>query len=454
VKPFSSLKVPIHFRHQHLPCRVILPNGITIVVVENHSADIIAARFFFRGGTRWEPRYQAGLFYLLSAVLTKGSDRLSSMEIAEKIESCGASLSAHTTSDYFLVSLKTIAADFAELLKLGGEIIRSPSFPSPEVELERRLALQTIRTQKEQPFSVAFNQLHEAIYQNHPYALPLMGTTETLHQLGRYELVRCHETYFRPDNLVVTIVGKISLDRAIALVEEGMGDWQSPPYPFPFIEQPTITPQPHHLTTIQHTHQAVIILGYLGASVQQPQLPHSSDYAALKLLSTYLGNGLSSRLFVELREKRGLAYDVSALYPSRVDPSLFTVYIGTDPSNTEAAITGLWQEVDRLWQSPLTDVEIQTVKNKLLGQYALGKQSNSQIAQLLGWYEIMGLGVEFDDEFKQDISLVTSSKALEVAERYLTRPYISLVGPDSSVSSLTQLLHRRHPLNPNLKAKN
>lgn len=84
----------------------------------------------------------------------------------------------------------------------------------------------------------------------------------------------------------------------------------------------------------------------------------------------------------------------------------------------------------------------------------MGKQSNSQIAQLLGWYEIMGLGVEFDDEFKQDISLVTSSKVLEVAERYLTHPYISLVGPDSSVSSLTQLLDGRHPLNPNLKAKN
>ncbi len=437
MKPISTLEsAPISSSRHNLTHRVVLPNGITVMVVENSAADIIAARLFLRGGTRWEPRYQAGLFYLLSAVITKGTDTLSSMEIAERVESVGASVGADTASDYFLMSLKTVSADFPEMLGLMGELLRSPTFPEAEVDLEKRLALQSIRSQQEQPFAIAFNQLRQAMYQNHPYALPTIGNESTMGQLERHDLVRCHETYFRPDNLVISIVGRIQPEAAIALVEKVLGDWQPPPLPFPFIELPTITPQPSHLSTVQDTHQAVVILGYLGAPVQTPPPDSCSDYAALKLLSTYLGNGLSSRLFVELREKRGLAYDVSSLYPTRLDASQFAVYMGTDPRNTEVAIAGLWHEVDRLCQDPLTEEEVQTAKNKLLGQYALGKQSNSQIAQVLGWYEIMGLGMEFDQLFQQDIAAVTATTAQAVAQRYFIQPYISVVGPESALQAL------------------
>jgi zinc protease len=154
----------------------------------------------------------------------------------------------------------------------------------------------------------------------------------------------------------------------------------------------------------------------------------SSDYAALKLLTTYLGNGLSSRLFVELREKRGLAYEVSAFYPTRLDTSHFVAYIGTAPENTAIALDGLKQEVDRLCETVLTDEELQSAKNKLLGQYALGKQTNAQIAQTYGWYETLGLGVAFDDLFQQQVAEVTAEEAQTAAQRFLMQPYVSLVG--------------------------
>ena len=160
------------------------------------------------------------------------------------------------------------------------------------------------------------------------------------------------------------------------------------------------------------------------------------SYAALKIISTYLGNGLSSRLFVELREKRGLAYEVSAFYPTRLEASQFVAYIGTASQNTGTALEGLRYECERLATEMLTEEELKICKSKLLGQYALGKQTNSQIAQVYGWYEVMGLGLEFDHQFVEAIAAVTQSEVLNVAQKYFTSPAISVVG---SAEALQQL---------------
>jgi len=163
--------------------RTVLDNGIVVLAAENPAADIIAARIFLRAGSRYVQPEQAGLCHLLSAVMTKGTDRLSSLEIAERVESVGARLSADSTTDYFLVSLKTVSADFEEILELAAQLTRSPTFPEAEVELERRIAISAIRSQQEQPFAIAFEQLRHAMYQEHPYAFSPLGTEATMSKL-------------------------------------------------------------------------------------------------------------------------------------------------------------------------------------------------------------------------------------------------------------------------------
>lgn len=404
--------------------RKVLNNGIVVITTENKTADIISAKIFLRIGSRYEPREQAGISHLLAAVLTKGTEKLSSLDIAHKVESVGARLGTDTTTDYFLLSIKTVSTDFADIFQLSGEIIRYPSFPETEIELEKRITIQSIRYQLEQPFTVAFSQLREMMYQNHPYALSTLGTEKTVSQITRTDLQEFHQTHFRPDNIIISIVGNITNAKAINLVEQTLGDWQQPETPPITLNLPTITPQPSKATTYQETQQSIIMLGYLAANV------NSSDYAPLKLINTYLGNGLSSRLFVELREKRGLAYDVSAFYPTRIDTSNFTVYIGTATENTAIAKAGLREEVERLVNNQLSSEDLQVCKNKLLGQYALGKQTNSQIAQILGWYEILGLGMEFDANFQENLTMVTAAEAQKVASKYFIEPYISIVGPE------------------------
>lgn len=402
-----------------------LENGITVITVDNQAADLIAARCFFRAGGRWEAPQQVGISHLLAMVMTKGTQSLSSAVIADRVESVGANLGTDATADYFTLGLKTVTGDFPEILHLAGDILRSPSFPAAEVQLEQQLTLQNIRAQSERPFSVAFQQLRQAMYGDHPYGFSILGTPETLSRLTAADLHLYHRTYFRPDNLVISLSGRIESEVAIAQITAVFGDWALPDAPLPIAPQLPPLPPPSTQTIHQATQQAIVMVGYPAPAVHN--LP---DYIALKVINTYLGSGLSSRLFVELREKRGLAYDVSAFYPTRFNASQFVAYIGTAPENAQVGFEGLVAEVERLCQVPLTATELQASQNKLLGQYALGKQTNADLAQLFGWYTIIDLGIEFDQKFQAAVHQITPDQIQAAAQRYFQTPYITIVGPE------------------------
>ena len=410
--------------------RFVLDNGITLISIENPTADIIAGRIFVKeAGSKANLPEKAGLSHLIAATITKGCKELSSQDIAERVESIGASLAASAAADYFLVNVKTVTSDFPQMLQLAADILRSPTFPEKEVKLEKKLTKQNIKSQLEQPFNVAFEALTKLLYPNHPYGISVLGSQETVDNLTRAELQEYHKAYFRPDRLVISISGTITHAEAVNLVEKVFGDWNAPKEnPTPIRDFPQLNYSSDQVIIPQETQQSIIMLGYLGVSVQDP------DYAGLKLLSTYLGNGLSSRLFVELREKLGLAYDVSAFFPTRLDRAPFVSYIGTAPKNTEIALNKLREEIDRLTQTQLTPEELQAAKNKLLGQYALGKQTNAEIAHIFGWYQTLGIGIEFDTQFQENVKQVTVEKARAVAQKYLTEPCISIVG--SGVASI------------------
>ena len=413
-----------------LPQRRVLANGIVVLVKPNPTADIIAARLFMRGGSGWETAEDAGLTNLLAALLTRGTEKFSSLDIAEQVESVGAGLGTDSATDYMLLSLKTVSADFAPLLKLAGEILRSPSFPESELELERKLILQNIRSQREQPMAIAFESLRQLMYGDHPYALPGLGTEESVAKLDQAQLSAYHQRHFRPDNLVISIAGRIDIDEAIAHIESVFGDWVAPSEPLAQLTLPAVSTQPSRIQQEQPTHQAILMLGYLGATVSDP------GYAPMKVINAYLGNGMSSRLFVELREKQGLAYEVSTFYPTRLEVAPFGAYMGTSPENAAKALKGLHHEVKRLCDAPLSDEEVEATRKKMLGQYLLGKQTNAQIAQVYGWYETLGLGLDFDDAFQAQLEQVNAADIQETAAKYLQKPFVSLVGPQDVLTEL------------------
>jgi zinc protease len=404
-----------------------LANGITVLTIANPSADIVSGRFFMPAGSRWEPAEHAGIAQLLTSLLTKGTDKLSALEIADRIESVGAGLGTDTTTDYIKVSLKTVTADLVEIFKLAGEILRNANFPAAQIELERKQILQAIKSQTEQPFNNAYRQLRTALYGEHAYSRSSLGNATTIAQITRQDLVDYHQTHIRPDRLIISLAGRINHKEAIDLVTKVFGDWEIPQIELPTLSPQRVTTRPQYQVEHQATQQAIVMLGYLAPPIHDP------DCIALKLIDSYLSNGMSSRLFVELREKRGLAYDVSAFYPTRLDTSHFAVYMGTNPRNTSIAVRGLRAEVERLCIDLLPAAELQTAKDKLLGQYALGKQTNGQLAQTYGWYELLGLSIDFDTQFNEAIQRLTSTQLQASADKYLSAPYISIVSPEDKL---------------------
>jgi zinc protease len=410
--------------------RNTLENGLVVIVTENPTADIVAARLFVDAGSRYEQPHQAGLSHLVASLLTKGTPTHTAQEIAAQVESMGANLGVSSNPDYFLISLKTVSADFAELFTLAAELIQSPVFPEAELALERKLTLQAIRARQEQPMAIALQQLRQAIHPNHPYGQPGLGTLETIPQIQREDLNFFHQQHFRANTAVLSIAGNITAKAALTLAQTLLEPWQSTS------STPPALPSMHRDTTsiqvvqTQPTQQSIVMLGYRAPTV------HDVNYPALKLLYTYLCSGLSSRLFTELREKQGLAYEVSGFYPTRLHPAHFGVYLGTASENTALALALLKAELERLSEQMLSEAEVHATKSKLLGQYALGKQTNHQIANLYGLYEYLQLGTDYDQKFVQSIQAITPAQLQHIAQQYLREPFISLVGPETALSPL------------------
>jgi zinc protease len=424
IEPLSKLRT--HLYRQ----RILLKNGLVVLVTENPTADIVAARIFMDAGSRHEALNQSGLSHLAAALLSKGTKTYTAQEIAAQVESVGAGLSVSSAPDYALVNIKTVSSDFADLLKLAADLIQFPTFPEAELALERKLTLQAIRARQEQPMAIALQQLRQAIYGNHPYGQTGLGTLETVAALTRDQLCQFHHQYFRPDTTILSIAGNITLDQAITLLEPLFGNWEAPTTPPSRPIPLALDSTPVQRVQTQNTQQSIVMLGYIAPAVQD------TDYLSLKLLHTYLCGGLSSRLFTELREKRGLAYEVSGLYPTRLHPSHFVTYLGTASENTVLALSLLKAELQRLSTQLLSEAEVRATKSKLLGQYALGKQTNHQIANLYGLYEFLQLGADYDQQFVQTIQAITPAQLHQAAVKHLSQPFVSIVGPDGAISAL------------------
>jgi zinc protease len=400
-----------------------LPNGITLIITPSNTTDIVAGRIFVKAGSYFDPPGRSGLSNLLASLLTKGTAEKSAMEIAHQIESVGAGVGSEANNDHVEVSFKSVTADFPDILRLVGEIMRNPEFATQQIALEQKMAIERIRSQSERPLTLAFQQLRKSIYQDHPYAQALLGTTDSVASITRDELLSFHQTYFRPDLITISIAGNVNLADTEKLVDEIFVDWLMPAVPAPQIIPGLVSNRPQQQTLAKPTKQSIVMLGHLSVSATDP------DYFALRAIDSYLGSGLSSRLFVELREKRGLAYEVASVFSTKIDRSIFAVYMGTANEKVSMAINGLQGEMARLCVAKLSEEELADTKTKLLGKYALSKQTNGQLAYIYGWYESLGLGWDFDRTLSRSIDALTTDKIEEVAVKYFDRPYhLSVVG--------------------------
>ncbi len=407
--------------------KITLKDGATLLLKPSPTTQTIAISIFAKGGRLVQP--QPGVASLASRSLLKGTKNHTAKQLGEALERFGLSVSADSTSDYFQINAASVNTDIDKLLAILGDIMDNPTFPKEEVDKERADLLEEIKTSRDEPSNMMFEDLTKALYPHHPYGDVGSRVEKSLPAVSREEVVNYYQSQIQPQNLTVSVVGNFNPMTVKTRLAEIFDQLPKPPKGTELVKSyPSVSPLSKTVEIEAHKpEQAATWIAY---GWHAPAISTSKDYITLKVINTLLGAGLSSRLFTDLREKQGLAYHVSTMYPSNLETGNFIMYIGTDPKNQAKVLTGFNHEIQRLKEEPVSQAELDRVKSKLIGSFELAHESNANQAYYLGIYQTLGVGYLFDKEYPHLVSQITSQDVQRVARHYFDQPkVITIVDP-------------------------
>ncbi len=398
-----------------------LDNGMTLIVKENHANRIAAAKLLVKSGAWSEASSEVGIRNFAQELLLKGTTKRTAEQIAFETDSKGISLSTDVADDYLTITMVSTSEFFADGLEILADIVMNPSFPEKEIEAERERILESIKAQEDDQFTSARLLFQKALYGEHPYGNNPLGTPESVGAIDREALARYHGSHYVPNNLVVAVVGDIDAGEARDMLEEKFRDFR--PSVLPQKPKLEIRAKEGNASLAKEREQTFILMGFRAAPII------NSDYPALKVLSSTLGGGSSSRLYVDLRGKRGLAYVVGSFYPSRSEDSYLAAYIGTAPENEGEVVELILREFEELKSKPVPEEELAVAKKSIIGDFELDHESNERQAFYLAWYEAIGVGYGYDTRYPIEVEKVTATDAQRAAQKYLEKLVIVRVGP-------------------------
>jgi zinc protease len=399
-----------------------LESGLVILARDNPAAAAVAVSVFIRTGSRWELESSAGITNLLQLVLVKGTTSRSALEIAEAGETMGGGISASGDIDYAEIRGTALARHWKELLALIADVTLRPSLPSSEIDNERRVVASMLRNRLDQPFPLVYDTMMSHLYRSHPYSTPALGRAMVLDRLDRTVLLEHYRRYYRAERMVVSVSGQVRTADVVAEVARVFADApRDAGPPDPPLGAPAASLE--RVLLSRAAAQAQVMMGFLAPPIGHP------DYAAVKVLQTSLGGGMSGRLFSELRDKQGLAYSTGAVYPGRVEPGFFLAFIGTAPANATKAEEGMREQIERVRSQPISGAELERARAYLLGQFVLDRRTNARLAWYGAFYETAGVGHDFADRYVRAIDAVTADDVLRVAKAYLTSSTVVRLEP-------------------------
>lgn len=396
-----------------------LSNGTTILFTPNTSNEIVAINILAKGGNFLQDKF--GVSNLTASTMLKGTKKYSSLELAETLEDNGIKIAPGARSDAFSVTVLTTKNEYEKTLALLNEIINNATFPDYEIEKVKNDKLNGIKQSRDIPLQVAIEEYKHLIFDGTPYSNSTHLLEKNIPLITRADIVKYYNKIFAPQNIVVSINGNVDKDQTIKAFSTMFKSTGTEKFAFtPHIQEiKPVTTARESIKEAPDTNTDWIFLGW-----QVSGMNNKKDYAALQVIDSLLGTGMSSRLFKNLRDQEGLAYQLGSSYSANALKGAFLVYIGTNPQTLEKSQKMLMAEINKLKTEFVGTKELQEAKDKLLGHFIISQETNLDKASTIGWFETAGAGYGFTEEYEKLINAVTESDIIEVANKYFNNNYV------------------------------
>jgi predicted Zn-dependent peptidase len=396
---------------------------LTATLPDRASASLV---LMFRVGSRFEDDRIGGISHFIEHLFFKGTrKRPSAKAIAEAIEGIGGVMNASTDKEVTVYWCRVPAERLELAVDVLCDIVSDSQLAPTDIERERMVILEELKMYLDQPQDYVHSLFERIMWPEHPLGRDIIGTVESVSAISRDDLAGYVQDHYRRPNLVVGLAGAFEPDRAADLLESRLG------LPEPSDETELAPPSPLDRPNVfllrKDTEQAHICLGTRGVSYMDP------DRYAVDLLNTILGEGMSSRLFLEIREKRGLASDVHSSSSKHVDGGYFATYMGVDPRKAEEALAAAQEELRRVADELVPAEELTKAKEFTKGRLRLGLESTNSLASWLCQQELLMGRIKTVDEVVSLVEAIDAEDLRRVAHEVLDQPLqLALIGPFKS----------------------
>jgi len=402
--------------------RIVLDNGMVLLLSEKHSLPMVTISMAIRAGDMVEPAGKPGLASLTASLLTQGTTKRTASQISSEIDFIGGALGVSAGDDFASASLGVLAKDLRTGLDLLSDVLMHPAFDQKEIDRKVKATLASIQQQKEEPEVIAGDAFAKAVFGEHPYGRTNDDVAGYLPNATRQDIVEFHTRRYGPNNCIIAVVGDVTEKGITALLNEYFKGWKAAERNDPAHAAPPEIAKVTVLKMEKTITQANIAVGQVGISRENP------DFYAVVVMNYILGGGgFSSRLMDNIRDNRGLAYDVHSSFAPQKEPGAFRVWTQTKSETANEAIDETFKELHRIRKEPVGDKELADAKAYLTGSFPLRMDTYAKIAGMLTNIELYGLGADYPQRYPELINAVTRDDVLRVARKYIDPEHMVIV---------------------------
>jgi predicted Zn-dependent peptidase len=398
-----------------------LPSGLKVFSEPLAEATSVSLGVWIRAGSRDERDEVAGISHLMEHMLFKGTPDMDALQVAQAFESIGAQENAATGEEYTVLYARFLPEHLGRALDLMSDMVLRPTLA--DLEREREVIVEEIRMYEDRPDQMADEYLSGLIFHDDPLGRPIIGSAETVRGVDHDTLRTFHRSTYTAPNVLVVAAGKLDRGELEGMVEK---KFSGLPSGEPFVREVNARP-PESRFFYKHkeTEQYHVSLGSLGIPAR------SEDRYAMAALNNVLGGGMSSRLFQEVREKRGLAYAVYSYHQGYSDAGAIKTYVGSTTGNVEEAVRVISEQLQRIQEGPVADEELDRTKQQLKSSTLLALESTAARMNRVGRSVITGVELLTPEEISERIEAVTAEDLGRLARKHLNlnHMYLSAVGP-------------------------